>query len=234
MSASATRRLGKITIYFLLGTFYGSMVSLAPQALINHRHLGSFLFEQSWPKTCFFLAAALFGGILASLCSLRKESDATAQSELKDLASQLRWNSFATLGTIAAFLFVASAALCEKLSIAPLQEEGLRPNNWPALGFLMIVSALSLQVASLLHERRRKNAAKQTPKDASARVLTITHPFPLGCLVVLLGVSLLFSTWFTLFALPGLYVALKWHLKGRNDVPGGVGESSGQANSEAA
>jgi hypothetical protein len=234
MRDHALVRLSKIANHFFLGALYGILLSLAPVALINHRHLGRFLFEQSWPKICFFLVACLFSGILASIYFADIESEATAQSGLKNLARQFRWNSFETWGTLAAFWFVACAALCEKLSIAPLQEEGVRPNNWPALGFLMIASALSLQVASLLHERRRKDAAKPAPKEAGARVLTIAHPFPLGCLVVLLGVSLLFSTWFTLFAVPGLYVALKWHLKGLNDLPGGGSESSGQPGSEVA
>jgi len=132
---------------------------------------------------------------------------AKESSKAKKLGAFAQEYNFEILATIAAFLFTACAALCQKLNICALPAFGLVNPPWPTLGFILISLAMICQFASI-----RSPAQNRKPTKPVGWSWALSEPVSLAWIVLLSGVSLLFATWFPLIALPGIFIGMKWKL----------------------
>lgn len=194
---------------FCFGLLYGLLLSLAPVALINHRQLTRFLFEEEWAKLCFYVFSALVGGLSAIMVFIRWRNSSTKNSAQAFTSWQqsltvLKSNRFEIFATLVVFLFTACACLCQKLNIAGLPETSSLGTAWPNLGLVLIVAAMSCQFVV--------NGTEGNGPSASGWHFTLTEPISLAWIILLAGISLLFSTWFPLLALPGIFIGMKWRL----------------------
>jgi hypothetical protein len=199
-----------ITSVFCFGLSYGLLVSLAPVALINHRHLSQFLFEQGWSKFCFYLLSALVGGLTAVMVFNAECEHSGAKDSAKQLTARqrlvafLKAHVFEMVATVVVFLFTACACLCQKLGIADLGEA---TSN---LGLVLIVAAMSCQFIEVQPAGIKER--QSCPSKVPGWRWTLSEPVSFAWVILLLGISLLFSTWFPLLALPGIVIGMKWRL----------------------
>jgi hypothetical protein len=194
---------------FCFGVIYGLLLSLAPVALINHRQLTHFLFEEEWAKFCFYVLSALVGGLSAIMifnrCRISNaNTSAQALGNWRQSLAFLKAHGFEIFATAVVFLFTACACLCQKLNIAGLPETSSLGTAWPNLGLVLIVFAMSCQFVV--------NGTEGHGLSASDWHFTLTKPISLAWIILLAGISLLFSTWFPLLALPGIFIGMKWRL----------------------
>ncbi|PWT95994.1 MAG: hypothetical protein C5B53_10490 [Candidatus Melainabacteria bacterium] len=205
---SSSNHFATIASVFCLGLAYGLFISLAPVALINHRNLAHFLFEDDWAKFCFYVLAALVGGLSAIMVVTQRqdseaEDSAKALTAAQRLTAHLKNHGFEVVATAVVFLFTACACLCQKLNIAGLPEASSLGIAWPNLGLTLIVIAMSCQFAGI----RPKGHAKRPGWR-----WTLIEPVSPAWIILFAGISLLFSTWFPLLALPGIFIGMKWRL----------------------
>ncbi|MBI4534536.1 MAG: TonB family protein [Candidatus Melainabacteria bacterium] len=161
---------------------------------------GTYLFRH-WQETGFYLVSIICSGITGMLgCSL-------ARGE-KELVRQrmVVWG-----GCIFFFLYVACAALCERLSIGAISAE-----PWRTVGFTLICLGATLRIWSVACLGRLHSAlvALQSGHTlvTSGPYRLLRHPSYLSVLLFLTGLPLVFGTWFPLLAMPGACVALKWRI----------------------
>ena len=214
---SSSQNFVTIASIFCFGLTYGLLVSLAPVALINHRNLTHFLFEEDWAKICFYVLAALMGGLSAIMVvAERRDSEAKAGAKALTLAQRsvayLKNHAFEIVATTVVFLFTASACLCQKLSIAALPETSSPGTAWPNLGLALIILAMSCQFIGSRPEESAHQEGKSQFGKAPGWRWTLSEPISFAWIILLAGISLLFSTWFPLLALPGIFIGMKWRL----------------------
>jgi hypothetical protein len=198
----------KIASRFCLGGAFGLAISLAPLLLIQHRQLFIFFSKTSTEILMFCPIVTL----AYAFAALKFPLEVPLQSlNIMRLLPRARVNIFAIAWSTAVFLYIACAILCAKLNLASLPiwpnwQSNLCPNNLsPDIGLILISFGLIRQIASLANE--------DSPDPTKVSwVSALSHPLYSGWLLFLLGVSLLFSTWFPLIALPGLCAVIKWHL----------------------
>src|SRR5262249_19847714 len=140
--------------HFGLGGICGLMLSLGPVALINHRHIRTFLGEENWTELAFYLAAFIACGlvyvyIFRDFGLTDDQNRKNKSSPIKDLLALWRSRSLEIVASVALFLYVASACLCQKLEVALLSNEFVPERYWSAFGLTTILIAIALQLACL-------------------------------------------------------------------------------------
>jgi hypothetical protein len=218
MHGNLLERVNRTTALFLLGAAYGVLLSLAPVALICHRRLFSFLAESDWPKLCFYLVSPLVAGISAAICFPSPKSPQSqvanpAKTSLRQLGAPIEAHAFEILATIIVFLFVACAALSEKLAIAPLQGADASSPVWPITGLLLILSTITCHFVLALGAYRQEASSTGLSHRQPRWHWTLSQPVSVSWIILLAGISLLFSTWFPLLSLPGIFIGMKWRLR---------------------
>src|SRR6516162_5046400 len=101
----------KVTCHFCLGALFGVALSIGPVALINHRHLSTFLFQQSWTIYGFCVISLLAGGLVAACAGKDRPADNKYGYRQYLQFLQARWLEI--LAAVCLFLYIACAALCQ-------------------------------------------------------------------------------------------------------------------------
>ena len=197
---------------FSVSAVYAALISLGPVLLIYHRSFDTFWQQQSWQNTVFFAIYILFGA-MAMTKGFPDVSKDGAGSEALSLAGFIRAakkHEFAIFISCSFFLYVACCALCRKLDFTQLSDQALFNEVWKTAGLLIILLAMVIQVGLLPLKR-------------------IVHPIYFSCLLLLVGLPLLFSAWMPLFAVPGAFIIFKWRIKMQNRSMGFVSDLSDNA-----
>jgi hypothetical protein len=186
----------------LAGITSGAAISVIPFALINRKHLGSFFTSLSWQKRSFIAVSIITATTVYILHSLFDcASSKTRTVKLLPLLTVLYLCCYTT-----------SAALCQKLNLTVISlpaPVGVQMNDnlfsgascaiVESLGLNLVIFAAVMQVARRILGRQRHK--------------TILRRLDWSYLVFMTGVSLIFSVWLPLLALPGIFVVLKWAAK---------------------
>jgi hypothetical protein len=95
-------------------------------------------------------------------------------------------------------LFFAANALTQRLSIGLITGDVVQVSIFRLAGLICSLTGMILQISALI--RRPANPMR------------LHHPCFFATLIFLTGVPLLFGSWFALFALPGIFIAMKWFI----------------------
>ena len=155
-----------------------------------------------WQKVGFYLLSIIGGGVSGALGFQLSPGE-------KELTRQrvVVWAGF-----VFVFLYVASAALCEHIKVSIISW-GL----WSTLGFILFSLGLGLRIwaIAILGPFHSAFVARQPGHTIVTRgpYRWLRHPSYLGLIIALIGIPMIFGTWFSLMAIPGVIVAIKWRLK---------------------
>lgn len=189
----------KQIINILLGIVYGALISIAPLALLNHKHLSSFLNTLSWQMQLFILICLITAPIVYVQKHIFLEKMANRRKTMYSLA-------FLYL-----FLYITCAGLCQGLHLTtialPAENEISGNLYFPSANSIVITSGLLLIAFSIILQVKAMSWFKPVFLTASNW----------NWLVFMVGISLLFNVWLPLVALPGVFVVLKWAAKWKFD-----------------
>ncbi|MBX9724806.1 MAG: isoprenylcysteine carboxylmethyltransferase family protein [Candidatus Obscuribacterales bacterium] len=182
----------------LISAIYAAFIVVVPDVFINR---GAPVLNVHWQEMLFMVLAVVFSVISGYLGFW----PTVGTSEVKG-QRLLVWGGFVFL-----FLYVATCSVCERLGFLTVNTGTFRVIGLVifCLGFIVRLVA----IATLGH----RHSAFVTLQEDHAIVTTglykyIRHPSYLGVLIILVGIPLVFSTWLPLFALPGVFIALKWRM----------------------
>lgn len=116
------------------------------------------------------------------------------------------------------FLYITCAVLCEKLKMTP------------TYGFVRDIGVVLVALGGLLRiwsiaVLGRFHSAYVALMEGHSLVQSgpyryLRNPSYLGMLIVMVGIPLVFGTWFPLLAIPGAFIILKWRIKAEEDFLG--------------
>jgi protein-S-isoprenylcysteine O-methyltransferase Ste14 len=115
------------------------------------------------------------------------------------------------IGLVAGFLYVATAALCERLNVAALREP-----YWRDIGLSIFAAGCLVRLWAIAALGRFHSGLVTIQKDhkliETGPYKRLRHPSYFGIWLIAGGLPLVFGTWFPLLALPGIFVTLKWRI----------------------
>lgn len=177
---------------------FGLLTAVAPVAFI---HRGFAQLNSHWQVTAFYF-------LLALLCAVSTLLGFSLSAGEKEIRQQryFVWGSIVFL-----FLYIAAAALCEKLNTGTLTGD-----IWRYLGLLIFTAGAVLRIRAIA-QLKTLHSGFVTIQSNHHLVKTglysrLRHPSYLAVLVLLVGIPLIFNTWFPLLAIPGAAVALSWRI----------------------
>jgi protein-S-isoprenylcysteine O-methyltransferase Ste14 len=182
----------------LISAIYGAFLVVVPDVFINR---GAPVLAVHWQEIVFMGLATVFSAVSGYLGFWTT----VGTSELKS-QRLIVWGGFVFL-----FLYVATCSVCERLGFLMVNTGTFRTIGLVifCLGFIIRLTAIAT-----LGDR---HSAFVTLQEGHAIVKSgiykyIRHPSYLGVLVILLGTPFVFGTWLPIFALPGVFIALKWRM----------------------
>jgi len=179
-----------------MGVICGASVGIIPFILLNHKHLDLVFVGLTWQKITFVFVCIVSAVVLHIFylpVGQKKDKFARYLSAVVYLC-----------------LYTACAALCEKLYVTiislptsamvkEISDTSYSGSDYaivPTIGLVLVVVAVIIEVYECM---------RAWHKDK-----TILRRTDWTYLVFLAGVSILFSVWLPLLALPGAAVLLKW------------------------
>jgi len=187
----ATSQQNQVSLWFLVGALCATVLSLAPVMLVYHRSLNTFFVQQCWQNSIFYIIAIFFGGIAMSKGQPHaSEANVRSRHYWWQLTKKCEFSMFISF---CFFLYVACCALCQKLDFTTLPADTVAKEVWKTIGLLTLLVAMTMQ-------------AQIFP------IVRVAHPIYFSCLLLLLGLPLLFSVWMPLFAVPGAFIIFKWRI----------------------
>lgn len=182
----------------VLSALAAAALTLGPVILIRG---GTDTLLWRWQEVTFYVISIMSSGI-SSVLGFRLSA---GEKELKRQRVMV-WGAFAFY-----FLYVACAALCQRLGV------GTVPTDlWRVAGVVVLClgGALRLWAIAALGPLHSALVALQPGHKliTSGPYRWVRHPSYLGALVFLCGIPMVFGTWFPLIAIPGCFVAVKWRI----------------------
>jgi len=194
------RTAGKKILLLAEGSLWGAVISIAPIALVHHRHIELFFQNFTWPFKAFSFLCIITGGIVR-LC-----------------LPSVNINRKFVLIFSYLFCYTTCSALCHKLSLTtctvpPSIKTGTEVSNAifgiasTILGLLIVSLAALIQIKAALTQNDKKivPASRNISKSKISK-----HPFYFSWFLFMTGVPFIFGVWLPLIALPGALIVLKW------------------------
>ncbi len=182
----------------LLFALVAGALTMAPVVLVRS---GTATLLVRWPEVALYAISIIGGGISGALGF--RWAPGTKEVKRQRL---LIWSAFLFL-----FLYVACAALCDRLGVGVVKSE-----IWRVAGVLLLVlgTALRLWAIAVLGTLHSALVAVQPDHKlvTTGPYKRLRHPSYLGVLLFLVGMPMVFGAWFPLWAIPGCFVAVKWRI----------------------
>ncbi len=191
MISGLTKKIAQQILAATIGIIGGAVVSIAPVALVQHKHLYWYFSNLDWQTKGFFAVCLLVGGLIA-VHRIPNDKRANVQDSLEN-----RWliKHRQTLTIIYFFWYTASTALCQKIGLSTLgQASGtqMSTNLCFSTGCPIIstIGLFLLVLAAVIKLREKANYS--------------------SWLIFMTAVPLIFGVWLPLIALPGALIVIKW------------------------
>ncbi len=186
---------------FLAAT--GAVVSLVlavgPVVFIRH---GLLHFTDHWQEVAFYVTFVI-GGAAGGAMGFNLSTG------VREIPRQRRlvW------GTVICFLlYMSCTALCEKINFGTIDT-----GWWRTAGLVIFLAGVILREWAIARlGRLHSGFVAIQPEHKLVRnglYRIIRHPSYLGALVTLVGMPMVFGTWFPLLAIPGAFVAVRWRIE---------------------
>jgi protein-S-isoprenylcysteine O-methyltransferase Ste14 len=115
------------------------------------------------------------------------------------------------------YLYCCAIALCQRLHLLLLStSDQIILEVLRTLGLVVLIAGATLQVTSVIAAMKLSSKNVQSPQFLC--VMRVRHPIMLGWILVLAGLPLAFAAPLPLVALPGVYTAMIWRLRYREQL----------------
>ncbi|HEY9677177.1 MAG TPA: hypothetical protein V6C76_04185 [Drouetiella sp.] len=191
-----------------VGLLLGTCISVVPICGIRRTHqlvlnepTQSIMFIE-WVLASAITCGALLPKLIAGDPRLPKFEE--VKNKPKRLAMQLAKPLCAVLFLL---LYFAACGLCQRLNMGVFTADSTALHTARYIGLAIATVGLTIQVMSIT------TALKDNATESSYNkpgIFQLRHPCFFAALVTLSGIPLVLGTWYPLFAIPGIFVALKW------------------------
>lgn len=210
---STLKTPGKSLLMFrgaLIGLLIGAGISIVPVCGIRR----TVSLVTSEPAQVIFFAewiivSAITGGALLPKLVLGDPllKDIEDASPIKRLLRHLLMPLCATLFLL---LYFAATALCQRLDMGVTHGDASTNQIFRYTGLVIASVGLAIQTRSLISKGSSKSASQSEADFVPAAILNLRHPCFFATIVTLTGLPMLMGTWYPLFAIPGIFIVIKW------------------------
>ncbi len=195
----------------LLGILLGAAMSVLP--ICGIRRATQPVFSQ--PAQVIFFAewlivCAITGGVLLPKFAFGDpllDSLPESLGKPKRLFKQLMMPVAALLFLL---LYFAASGLCQRLDMGVIRGGQTTVQIFRFLGLSIATAGLLLQSYALLASAKANSTLESGNGYVHSPFLKLRHPCFFATLVTLIGIPLVLGTWYPLFALPGIFIVMKW------------------------
>jgi protein-S-isoprenylcysteine O-methyltransferase Ste14 len=107
-------------------------------------------------------------------------------------------------------LYFAACGLCQRVDMGVIHGSTLSIQICRYSGLLIATAGLIIQAYALFSSIRTSTNEESGNGYVSSPILKLRHPCFFATLVVLTGIPLVMGTWYPLFAVPGIFIVMKW------------------------
>lgn len=191
--------IGKKLWLALVSAFIAFLLILSPIALVR----GTWTLLRLDLAEYFLIIIAVIASFISGWLGF------TLSKGQKDLKRQ---RAIVWILIVAGYLYIACAALCERLNFGTL------PYTWfRYLGLALVLAGTIVRVMAIAKLGRFHSGYVALQSDhvliKDGPYKQIRHPSYLGGLIALVGTPLVFSAWLPLVAVPGMFVIIKWRIE---------------------
>ncbi len=195
----------------VLGLLIGAGISVVPICGIR-RSVDVVLSEPA--QVIFFIewliVSAITGGALLPKFVLGDpllQSFPETVSKPKRLFKQL---IMPTAALVFLLLYFAACGLCQRVDMGVIHGDPIIIQTFRYLGLLIATAGLGLQAYVLVSSARTKQNQETESGYLRSLPFNLRHPCFFATLVTLTGIPLSMGTWYPLFAIPGIFIVMKW------------------------
>ncbi len=107
-------------------------------------------------------------------------------------------------------LYFAASGLCQRLDMGVVHGEATITQVFRYVGLLIATGGLGIQTYALISSARAKEDPDCGNGYMRSPILKLRHPCFFATLVALTGIPMVMGTWYPLFAIPGIFIVMKW------------------------
>ena len=107
-------------------------------------------------------------------------------------------------------LYFAASGLCQRLDMGVVHGETTITQTFRYVGLLIATAGLSIQAYTLISSARAREGQQAGDGYMRSSILKLRHPCFFATLLALTGVPMVMGTWYPLFAIPGIFIIMKW------------------------
>ncbi len=107
-------------------------------------------------------------------------------------------------------LYFAASGLCQRLDMGVVHGDSLVTQTFRYFGLLIASAGMGLQAYTLIASARAKQDQESGNGYLRSLLLKVRHPCFFATLVALTGIPIALGTWYPLFAIPGIFIVMKW------------------------
>lgn len=107
-------------------------------------------------------------------------------------------------------LYFAANALCQRLDMGVVNGDAASTEIFRYAGLIVASAGLAIQSYSLLSKSPTKPNSESENNFPHAAAFGLRHPCFFAVIVTLTGLPMVMGTWYPLFAVPGIFIVIKW------------------------
>ncbi|MBS1955387.1 MAG: hypothetical protein JST89_14475 [Cyanobacteria bacterium SZAS-4] len=107
-------------------------------------------------------------------------------------------------------LYFAASGLCQRLDMGVVHGDSTTTQIFRYFGLLIASAGLGIQAYALLASARTKQDEEAGTSYMRCLLMKLRHPCFFAALVALTGIPIAMGTWYPLFAIPGIFIVMKW------------------------
>lgn len=107
-------------------------------------------------------------------------------------------------------LYFAACGLCQRMDMGVIHGDNLIVQIFRYTGLLIASAGLGLQSYVLISSARANKNHESEGSYMRSLPLKLRHPCFFATLVAMTGIPLSMGTWYPLFAIPGIFIVMKW------------------------
>lgn len=194
----------------ILGFLLGTCISVVPVCGI--RRSPALVFTEPAQTILFIewiIVSAITGGAL--IPNFFQRDPLFKSSEVTNLPKRLlRLLIMPITALLFLSLYFAACGLCQRMDMGVIGGGQVINQTLRFLGLLISTVGLAIQSFALVTSARSKTDHESANGYVQSPIFQLRHPCFFATLVALSGIPLALGTWYPLFALPGIFIVMKW------------------------
>ncbi|CAN5445455.1 hypothetical protein BH10CYA1_BH10CYA1_44450 [soil metagenome] len=107
-------------------------------------------------------------------------------------------------------LYFAACGLCQRVDMGVVHGDTIITQTFRYIGLLIATAGIAIQAYALFSSTHAKEDQESGSGYMRSPILKLRHPCFFATLVTLTGIPMVMGTWYPLFAIPGIFIIMKW------------------------